>query len=80
MPTVTIDPRRCEGKEKCIEVCPMGVFALRPVDPALPFFTRLKVLVHGGKQAVVERMELCAGCGQCESACPERAIRVAIDG
>jgi 4Fe-4S ferredoxin len=79
MPKVTVDPRRCEGKEKCVEVCPMGVFAMRPMDPALPFFTRMKVRIHGGKQAVVERGELCAGCGLCVEACPEKAVRVELD-
>ena len=79
MPSVTIDPRRCEGKKKCVEVCPMGVFAMRPVDPALPFFIRLKVLAHGGKQARVEKEQLCAGCGMCVDACPEKAIEVVLD-
>jgi 4Fe-4S ferredoxin len=79
MPTVTIDPRRCEGKKKCVEVCPMGVFAMRPMDPALPFLIRLKVRLHGGEQAKVEKQELCAGCGLCVEACPEKAIRVELD-
>jgi NAD-dependent dihydropyrimidine dehydrogenase PreA subunit len=79
MPTVTIDPRRCEGKEKCVQVCPMGVFAMTPVDPALPLLVRLKVMVHGGKQAKVVREDLCAGCGLCERACPEKAIRVVLE-
>jgi 4Fe-4S ferredoxin len=79
MPKVTIDPRRCEGKKKCVEVCPMGVFAMRPMDSGLPFLIRMKVRLHGGKQAVVEKQELCAGCGMCEEACPEEAIRVELD-
>ncbi len=58
----------------------MGVFAMRPMDPGLPFLVRLKVRVHGGKQAVVEREELCAGCGMCVEACPEKAITVTLDG
>ena len=79
MPTVTIDPRRCEGKKKCVEVCPMGVFAMRPMDATLPFLIRLKVRLHGGEQAKVEKQELCAGCGLCVEACPENAIRVELD-
>jgi 4Fe-4S ferredoxin len=79
MPTVTIDPHRCEGKKKCVELCPMGVFAMRPMDPSLPFLIRLKVLAHGGKQAKVEKEELCAGCGLCVEACPEKAIRVELE-
>ncbi len=80
MPTVTVDPLRCEGKKKCVEVCPMGVFAMRPMDPTLPLLVRFKVRVHGGKQAKVEREHLCAGCGMCVEACPEKAIRVDLDG
>jgi NAD-dependent dihydropyrimidine dehydrogenase PreA subunit len=80
MPTVTIDPRRCEGKKKCVEVCPMGVFAMRPMDPSLPFFIRLKVRMHGGEQAKVEKQELCDGCGMCVEACPEKAIHMDLDG
>lgn len=79
MPTVTVDPRRCEGKEKCVEVCPMGVFAMGPMGPGLPFLIRLKVRVHGGKQAKVDKEHLCAGCGLCVEACPEKAIRVELD-
>jgi NAD-dependent dihydropyrimidine dehydrogenase PreA subunit len=79
MPKVTVDPRKCEGARKCVEICPMDVFALRAPDPALPFFVRLKVRVHGGMQAYVAREEACAGCGECTSACPEDAIRVTLD-
>jgi NAD-dependent dihydropyrimidine dehydrogenase PreA subunit len=57
----------------------MGVFAMRPLDPSLPFLVRLKVRVHGGKQARVEKEELCAGCGLCVEACPEKAIRVELE-
>jgi NAD-dependent dihydropyrimidine dehydrogenase PreA subunit len=79
MPRVTVDPRRCEGKKKCVEVCPMGVFAMKPMDPSLPLLIRLKVRVHGGMQAIVAKEELCAGCGMCVEACPEKAIHVELD-
>ena len=79
MPIVTVDPLRCEGKKKCVEVCPMGVFAMGPMEPGLPLLVRLKVRVHGGKQAKVAKGNLCAGCGLCVEACPEKAIRVELD-
>jgi len=57
----------------------MGVFAMRPMDPTLPLLIRMKVRLHGGKQAVAEKEQLCAGCGMCVEACPEKAIRVELD-
>jgi NAD-dependent dihydropyrimidine dehydrogenase PreA subunit len=76
MAQVTVDPRRCEGKRECLRVCPQSVFALRTVDPTLPFFTRLKVAAHGGMQAVVAYESLCTACMKCVEACPEDAIAV----
>ena len=75
-----IDTHRCEGKEDCLEVCPHHVFDLYVVTDAekqlLPMITRFKLLVHGGKQAVVARGADCAACGKCVTACPERAIKL----
>jgi 4Fe-4S ferredoxin len=76
MPTVTIDPRRCEGAKKCAQQCPEAVFEMRKVDPALPLLVRLKVFAHGGKQAVVVRESACTACMKCVDVCPEHAIRV----
>jgi 4Fe-4S ferredoxin len=75
-----VDPRRCEGKEDCVEVCPYDVFTVRKLTDAergsLGPLTRFKVFVHGGKQAFVERPEACHACGLCVTACPERAIKL----
>jgi NAD-dependent dihydropyrimidine dehydrogenase PreA subunit len=76
MPLVTVDPRRCEGEKRCVEVCPMGVFVMHPADRTLPLLVRVKVFLHGGEQAKVENAHLCAACGRCEEACPEKAISV----
>jgi NAD-dependent dihydropyrimidine dehydrogenase PreA subunit len=74
----TIDPLRCEGKGDCLRVCPEGVFTLRPLThderAILTPFVRLKIWVHGGKQAFVDRPDACKACGLCVPACPERAI------
>lgn len=71
---VTVDPLRCEGERDCVKVCPTVIFALRRTDPALPWYVRLKVAAHGGKQAVVAHEDACTGCMACVSACPEKAI------
>ncbi len=73
-----IDRTRCEGKEGCARVCPYGVFDVRkltgPERGELSLVMRLKVLVHGGKQAFAVRADECRACGLCVQACPERAI------
>jgi 4Fe-4S ferredoxin len=73
-----VDPRRCEAKGDCIRVCPTGVFELTvptaQVRDSLGLLGRLKLRVHGGKQALVARPSVCEGCGLCVPACPEKAI------
>jgi len=76
MPTVTVDPRRCEGKKDCIVVCPERVFAMRPTEPTQPWYIKLKVLAHGGRQAYARDPDRCTACMKCVDACPEKAIRV----
>lgn len=75
-----IDNHRCEGKEDCVRVCPYDVFEVRKLTGeergALPFFVRLKVAVHGSKQAFAVHAERCHSCGLCVAACPESAIRL----
>lgn len=75
-----VDPRRCEGKGDCVEVCPYNVFVVGPMTDeafaALPFFARLKVRAHGKKTAYSPKADVCRACGLCVVACPERAIRL----
>ena len=76
-----VDRRRCEAKGPCVEVCPYGVFELRPVPgeirKGLGWRTRIKIRVHGGQQAEPVRADLCQACGLCLDACPEDAITLA---
>jgi NAD-dependent dihydropyrimidine dehydrogenase PreA subunit len=75
-----IDTTRCEGKEDCVRVCPYGVFEVRRLSAEerrrLSPLTRVKVAVHGGKQAFVINGDQCHACGLCVTACPEHAIRL----
>jgi NAD-dependent dihydropyrimidine dehydrogenase PreA subunit len=76
----TIDRGRCEAKEDCVRVCPYHVFEVRRLTDAerspLRWFARLRVFVHGGKQAFAVRAADCHACGLCVKACPETAIRL----
>jgi NAD-dependent dihydropyrimidine dehydrogenase PreA subunit len=76
MAQVIIDSHQCEGKKDCIEVCPEKVFAMRPAPADLPFLIKLKVKVHGGRQAYARNEAACTACMRCVTACPEKAIRV----
>jgi NAD-dependent dihydropyrimidine dehydrogenase PreA subunit len=73
-----IDRRRCEGKQDCVRVCPYDVFEMRVVPAedraALGLLGRLKLKVHGGRQAYLRAPDDCHACGLCVTNCPERAI------
>ena len=73
-----VNPNRCEAKADCVAVCPYNVFELRALTrdelASLSFLSRLRVRVHGGRQAFAVNADACRACGQCVSACPERAI------
>lgn len=73
-----IDRSRCEAKADCVRVCPYDVFTIRSLtaDEKTPlgFVARVKLLVHGGKQAFAEKLADCHACGLCVKACPEGAI------
>jgi 4Fe-4S ferredoxin len=73
-----IDPLRCEAKGPCVSICPYGVLAIQLVPPEqkamLPLIARLKLFVHGGRQAYVLNEGACHGCGLCVQVCPEKAI------
>jgi 4Fe-4S ferredoxin len=79
-----IDASRCEAKADCVRVCPYDVFTVRKLTfaerSALGLVARFKVFVHGGKQAFVERGADCHACGQCVTACPEKAIKLRAAG
>jgi NAD-dependent dihydropyrimidine dehydrogenase PreA subunit len=76
-----IDRNRCEGKADCLAVCPHDVFILRkvPTDErrGLSFIGKIKGYAHDWNQAFALNAQACQACGQCVSACPERAITLA---
>jgi 4Fe-4S ferredoxin len=75
-----IDPMRCEAAGPCVPSCPYDVLIIRPVSPEekakLPLSGRLKLFVHGGKQAFALDPDACRGCGLCVKVCPEKAIKL----
>jgi 4Fe-4S ferredoxin len=75
-----VDPNRCEAKADCVRVCPYHVFEVRVVPDEqrrqLGALGRLRLWVHGGKQAVVKAPDDCHACGLCVEACPEDAIKL----
>ena len=75
-----IDPMRCEAKGPCVPICPYDVLIIQPVSreekAKLPLTGRLKLFMHGGKQAFALHPDACRGCGLCVTACPEKAIKL----
>jgi 4Fe-4S ferredoxin len=73
-----IDRNRCEAKADCVSICPYQVFEIRTLTATerkeLSLPGRLKLFVHGGKQAFARRADACRACGLCVRACPEKAI------
>jgi 4Fe-4S ferredoxin len=79
-----VDRAKCEGKAKCVEVCPTNVFEVRRIDDAdfarLGLLAKLKSVAHGRKTAYTPRASSCESCGKCVEACPEKAIKLARAG
>jgi 4Fe-4S ferredoxin len=75
-----INRDRCEAKEDCVRVCPYNVFEVRKVSEhdrgALRMRSRLKLWVHGNRQAYAVNANQCHACGLCVAACPEKAIKL----
>jgi len=76
-----VDRARCEGKAKCVVVCPVQVFEVRGIDDAdfarLGLLAKLKSMAHGRKTAYTPRAFFCEACAKCVEACPEKAIKLA---
>ena len=79
-----VDRSRCEAKGDCVRVCPDHVFEVRRLTGAerggLGWLARVKLYVHGGRQAFAVRGADCHACGLCVRACPEKAVRLAAIG
>lgn len=77
-----INLNKCEGKEDCVEVCPYDVFEMQEIDDAthatLSFKGKLKTFFTGRKKAFAVNAASCHACGLCVTACPEKAIKLAV--
>jgi NAD-dependent dihydropyrimidine dehydrogenase PreA subunit len=75
-----VDRNRCEAKSDCVTVCPYDVFEVRKLTATesqdLGFISKIRLFVHGGKQAFAVRSTDCHACGLCVKACPEKAIKL----
>jgi ferredoxin len=79
-----IDRSRCEGKGECVRVCPVSVYAVATLAPALRtglgLRARLKGMAHRWQQALLVNPGACEACGLCVAACPEKAITLVRAG
>jgi len=76
-----VNRAKCEGKNKCVEVCPVNVFEVTRIHDddfaKLGVLAKLKSIAHGRKTAYTPRAAACEACGKCVEACPEKAIKLA---
>ncbi len=71
---ITWDSRKCAAPQDCricLEACPQGVFRIMPKE------TRQPGRVTKDWEIGALFRSLCTLCGDCEQACPEKALAVA---
>ncbi len=64
---VWVDESRCKACDVCVSVCPSGTLAMRP-EPTSTLGAMISIVAA----------ESCIGCNDCELACPDFAIYVAV--
>jgi NAD-dependent dihydropyrimidine dehydrogenase PreA subunit len=59
--TLGLDPAKCTGCGRCVEVCPHGVFAVQATN---------------GRKAEIISRDSCMECGACAKNCQAQAVTV----
>ncbi len=82
---VTINRKKCnfsmydpKGCQKCLRICPVNVFATRPIEKrnfAIPPKERLDPTIW---VLLPTWADWCNGCGACVQTCPKGAITIQI--
>ena len=68
-----IDEEKCVACGQCVNICPRGVIALKPVNETVIVSCRN---TDSGREARAACMKACIACGRCTKECPNDAIHV----
>lgn len=60
MVKITVDRKKCDGCETCVQVCPVQIFKMS----------------GGKSEVQKDKVKDCLECRACEAGCPQQAIKV----
>ncbi len=84
---ITVNEEKCRfslydpsGCKRCIEICPLAIFATRPIqkrDFSVPREQRVDPTIW---MLLTPWQDYCDGCGACLRACETGALTITFDG